>query len=202
MKKLFLVLFIFCSAATMYGQQTETLFRKARVIGVFGGPIVEIGLGDNQNPNTSNGGGIGLIIDHFHIGAYGISSNEWIDKAIDGEEIDDLDFAHGGIWLGFNIPSYKLLHLYASTRIGWGGYDIDFDRGGIDNNVFVLTPEIGVEVNVFKWFRVAGTVGYRFVDGVQEADGFGKDYFNGAIAGITFRFGFFGNWRKRQWDND
>ena len=40
--------------------------------------------------------------------------------------------------------------------------------------------------------RVAGTVGYRWVNGVSENRGYQQDDFNGALAGLTLRFGGFG----------
>lgn len=53
-----------------------------------------------------------------------------------------------------------------------------------------------MELNITQWFRVAGTVGYRYVDGVSENRGYASDEFNGLLGNLTFRFGWFG------WDRE
>ncbi len=62
-----LLIFLICLFATQIAfSQHETLFSKARVIGGFGGPILE--LGDIKGEFTSSvGGGGGVIIDNFFI---------------------------------------------------------------------------------------------------------------------------------------
>lgn len=177
--------------------QHETLFGNARVVGGFGGPIIEWGLGNDLN--TSVGGGGALVIDNFFIGGYGMGSIDF-ESLIDDEDIEEIELGHGGFWLGYTLAPHRLIHLYASGRIGWGGVGIDVSPGSsfprdVDN-IFVLTPELGLELNIAKWFRVAGTVGYRYVDGVNENLGFYKeDTFNGYLANLTFRFGWFG-WHR------
>ena len=173
--------------------QEETLFGKARVRGGFGGPLVEIGV--NNNLNTSVGGGGGLVINSFFIGGYGMGSFDFSDLVDENEEIEGLELGHGGLWLGFSVPSRKLIHFYASGRVGWGALDIRFEDGNFDDldNVFVLTPEAGIELNLTRWFRLAGTFGYRYVDGASEDRGYSNDDFSGTFAGITLRFGGFGH---------
>jgi hypothetical protein len=196
MKRLFFALALACLTLAVDAQH-ETIFNNARVVGGFGAPIVEMGLGNEMT--TAVGGGGAIVIDNFFVGGYGIGSVDF-NALIEDEEIQQIDLGHGGFWLGYTLAPHKVLHLYTSTRIGWGGVGIDvtgnsnFPRD-VDN-VFVLTPELGVELNVAKWFRVAGTVGYRYVDGVNEKLGFYKqDDFNGALANLTFRFGWFG-WHR------
>lgn len=176
--------------------QHETLFNNARVIGGFGAPIVEMGL--NNDLSTSVGGGGALVIDNFFFGGYGMGSVDF-ESLIENEDIDQLELGHGGFWLGYTLAPHNLIHLYTSARIGWGGvgisltdnfHDSDFDK------VFVVTPEVGLELNVASWLRVAGTVGYRHVEGVNEKLGYYEDdTFNGAMANLTFRIGWFG-WNR------
>ena len=175
--------------------QEETLFNRAKIIGAFGAPIVQYSF-HGDDVTTSVGGGGALIIDHFFIGGYGIGTvNEDIFQ-----NIERIELAHGGFWIGAVYPSNKLVHLYSSVRIGWGGVDIDLDNEDFDSfdGVFVVEPEAGLELNVFKFFRIAATVGYRYVDGINESSisGLDKNAFNGVIGGLTFRFGGFGH---RRW---
>ncbi len=195
MKK-FLLITILGMASFSLMAQHETIFNKARVVGGFGGPITEIGLGNKLN--TSVGGGGGLIINSFFIGGYGLGSVDF-EQLIETDDVDVLDIGHGGFWLGGTFRPYKILHGYASARIGWGAVNVELNDTGQTwrdlDKIFVMTPEIGVELNLTKWFRVAGTIGYRYVSGTNEARGYTDEDFSEAIAGITLRFGWFG-WRR------
>ncbi len=178
--------------------QHETLFSNARLSGAFGGPIVEMGIGDARDMTTAVGGGGGLVFRNFFLGAYGVGSIDY-DRLIEEEDIEEIELGHGGIWLGYTLAPHRVLHLYTSARLGWGGIGIDVTDNSPfpddTDNVFVVTPEVGVELNVTKWFRVAGTVGYRFIDGVETGRGYRADDFSGTLANLTFRFGWFG-WHR------
>ena len=175
--------------------QQETLFNRAHVVGAFGGPFIEYSFG-NDDVTTSVGGGGALIVNDFFIGGYGIGS---VDQNIFDNNFERIELAHGGLWLGYTYPSNKLVHLFTSVRLGWGGLGIDLnDDFDTLDGVFVTTPEAGLEVNVFGFFRIAATAGYRYVSGVNELrSGVDKDAFNGMVGMLTFRFGGFGN--RHRW---
>lgn len=183
-------------------QKQETLFGNSRIVGGFGGPIVEWGL--NNNLNTSVGGGGGVVINSFFLGFYGMGSIDF-DKLLDeNEDIETLELGHTGLWLGFSTPSHKLLHLYGSVRMGWGAVNVDLKDPVLEyddlDQVWVITPEIGAELNVTRWFRVAGAVGYRHLDGANAALGYSNKDFRGTTASMTLRFGGFGRFRSKNWD--
>lgn len=196
-KQIITLALLLFSIASIYAQ-TQTLFNRARVVGGFGGPIVEIGLDNNYT--TSIGGGGGLLINSFFIGGYGMGSLDFGELLERDGDIESIDLGHGGVWLGFSVPTHKLVHFYGSARVGWGAIDIEFEDSSFDDfdQVFVFTPEAGIELNVTRWFKLAGTVGYRFLDGVNENSTYTNDDFRGAFAGITLRFGGFGSsWRSK-----
>lgn len=176
--------------------QHETLFNKARVVGGFGAPILEMGI--NNHLNTSVGGGGGIVINSFFLGGYGLASVDF-EELFDNGEVEVLNIGHGGFWLGTTFQPYKILHLYTSARLGWGAVNVDLQ----DNNqrysdidkIFVATPELGIELNLTKWFRIAGTAGYRWVNGTSENRGYSDDDFSGAVATVALRFGWFGSKR-------
>ncbi len=204
MKNILIIVFALMTAFTsLQAQRTETLFGNAHSIGAFGGPIVEYHfIGDDVD--VMAGGGGALIINDFFIGGYGVGSAP--SSVFDIPDIRSLDLAHGGFWLGGTYQTNKLFHLFGSAKLGWGAIGIEFDDDDFDyvDDVFVVQPEAGVEVNVFRWFRLAGTASYRFVDGISTNSGLDSDQFNGFGFNLTFRFGFFGNnfWRNkdRDWD--
>ncbi len=196
MKKLFLVLML--NAIAVWGfAQHETLFNKVKIRGAFGGPIIESGF--RNDLGTSVGGGGGLVFNNMFIGGYGVGSVDF-EKLIE-DELEVLDIGHGGLWLGVALPSYKLIHFYGSARIGWGAVNVQFDNVNSYydlDKIFVLTPEIGLELNVTHWFRIGATAGYRWVDGANESLGYTNDDFTGAMGALTFRFGWFG-WKRGNW---
>ncbi|MEM1320348.1 MAG: hypothetical protein AAGG75_08825 [Bacteroidota bacterium] len=197
MKKLSLLFFVFAICSNLLAQEQETLFRKARVVGAFGGPIVEIGSYDGET-GTAIGGGGGLIIDNFFLGGYGLGGTNITEQLFDSNGDNfSLDIGHGGLWLGFTYKQYKLLHLFSSVKLGWGGVGIEFDDGGpdYDDGIFVVTPELGLELNIFRFFKISATAGYRYVDGIRADGTLDDDHFNGMVGTLTFRFGGFGNWR-------
>jgi hypothetical protein len=67
------------------------------------------------------------------------------------------------------------------------------------SNLFVTTPEAGLEVNVFSFFRIAATASYRWVNGFDPVGGFKEDELSSFGATLTLRFGGFGD---DDWDND
>ncbi len=195
MKKLLLAT-LFCAFSLFSFGQQETLFNSVHNISGFGGPMVEI---SNINGETviDVGGGGALILDNFFFGGYGLGTDA--PNLSFGGETYDIDFNHGGFWLGYSAIPNKVVHIYSSLRLGWGDTtlrDGDGDKRFSDN-MYVVSPEVGVELNVTSWFRLDLTAGYRFVNGVDdlpEISGLNDDSFTSPFAGITFRFGGFGDW--------
>lgn len=202
MKKIILTLIIiWCGHNLLEAQKTETLFGQAQSVGAFGGPIVEYHYTDGDVDVMAGGGGA-LIINNFWIGGYGVGSAP--SSVFDIPDIRTLELAHGGLWLGGTFKPYKLIHFYSSVKLGWGAVDIEFTDDDFNylDDISVIQPEAGMEVNIFRWFRIAGTASYRFVDGLSSNTGLKSDEFDGLGFNLTFRFGFFGNsnWNTTRWD--
>ncbi|MEL6355855.1 MAG: hypothetical protein AAFQ37_02880 [Bacteroidota bacterium] len=186
--------------------QHETLLGRSPLNGAFGAPIYEFAISDGLQGGI--GGGGGLVFRNFFVGAYGVGATTGLEDLLNSP-LNTLRLAHGGIWLGYTPGSYNVLHPYFSARGGWGVLDIDFDNPGpifIDlDQVFVFTPEAGIELNIARWFRISGTVGYRLLAGVNEgtpADV--TEDLEGIMGSVTLRFGWFGsnrNWRRHRWDD-
>jgi len=200
MKKLFFALTLSTLAFTGFSQRDQTLFDSNGRVGFFGGPIWEFHDFDN-NVQTSTGGGLALILGDAFIGGYGVGEIDF-DDLIDNNE-GQIELAHGGIWVGYVPLQYRAIHPYSSLKIGWGAVGIEFDDEDFDadDGVFVLSPEIGAEVNVFRWFRVAAAVNYRWVDGADDSFDYTNSDFRDWGATLTLRFGLFGKDRNRFWEN-
>lgn len=174
----------------------ETLANSSGRNGFFIAPIIEYT--DLQDTwNTSIGGGMAFVAGDFFIGGYGLGmvEEDWFES-----DFEEIEMGHGGIWLGFATPQRKALHLITSVKAGWGAVNIDFeDEFDYDDTFFAITPEAGLELNVFNWFRVGATVGYRFMNGLDDSPNFDKDNLQGMTGALTFRIGGFGRDRNRGW---
>jgi len=175
--------------------QEETLFDNARVVGAFGGPFVEYGE-ILEEGGVMVGGGGALQFQRFFFGGYGIGTN--FPQTLIDDDYYTVNLGHGGFWLGYTIPSHKLFHVYASAKTGWGRIRFKEDRSDKDSDaiysdrIFAFTPELGVEVNVTDFFRVALTGGYHLVTDVDNLPAeYSDDDFSGFMGGLTFRFGSF-----------
>ncbi len=199
MKNLFFVALLLLIGITETFAQEQTLFNRSRSAGFFVSPLIEYSSFDDE-VRSSSGLGLGLVIDGFFIGGYGLAAVD-IDALIEDEaESLEVDLAHSGLWLGYTWPSHSLIHLFTSVKGGWGLVNTTFDSSGIENadRVFVVTPEIGAEINLFRWLRLAATGGYRQVNGVNNTiSGISNADVSGVTGTLTLRIGGFGRpWRK------
>lgn len=192
MKSFIITTFMLLFCGAIFAQE-QTLFGRSHVTGGFGSMIFEYGLNEKKI-GTSVGGGGGIVFKNFFLGGYGVGSVDF-NYLLDNNDLEKIDIGHGGLWVGITVPTNKLIHLYASGRFGWGAVDIPVDDPNFQfrdaDQVFVMTPEAGIELNVARWFRVAGTVGYRFLRGANENRGYTNDDFSGSHWGLTLRFGGF-----------
>lgn len=178
-------------------QQDETLFRNSRVRGGFISPIFSWSHA-NGKTGYGAGGGLGVVFDNFFIGLYGMG--ETFDAPKSGPT--QLVLGHGGLWAGYHFPSHRLVHLYTSLKVGGGGTgttdfddDWDFDDNWEDATL-VIVPEAGLELNVARWMRLSGTVGYRFVEGFDGWGNYGKNDLNAPVFALTLRLGWFSGKQK------
>lgn len=199
MKKLILSLLV-CASFQLSAQSDETIFSDIHRIGAFGAPIFDFGDFD-ADVTTATGGGGALILNDFFIGGYGIGNNDF--SKVVNDTIETIDFGHGGFWLGLTPRQSKTFHPYFSLRIGWGDVDSKIKNVADPGNstsfnnidkIFVLTPEAGVEINVFSFFRIAVAANYRWVNGLTNLQNFEDKDFNNFGATLTLKFGGFGSY--------
>lgn len=173
--------------------QHETLFNDLKVVGAFGGPLIEIG-SINGEVGADIGGGGAVLFENLFLGGYGLGTDYPQARVVDGgeESIYDIKFSHGGLWLGYIQGPNKLVHLTSSVKIGWGKSRLrqegDFRY---KDQIFVMVPELGVEVNLTRFFRLSLTGGYRWVNGINTLPGLDNGDFSSAVGMVTFRFGGF-----------
>jgi len=220
---LFLALFINTTSA----QEMQTLFGggedKASVSG-FGGIFNEFS-GFDGDFAFSMGGGAALLIDQrFFIGGYGLglttrhlrSYNVYNYDGTPDIMLDDVytRFGHGGFWLGYIHNPKKAINFGGNLKLGWGSYSFTNKRYPYEedswetyalDNVFVITPQVDMNMNLLKWMRLSVGVGYRVVTGVDktyytmenntlvEKPYMEKNALNSVTGNVTLAFGWFNN---------
>ncbi|MEY3050892.1 MAG: hypothetical protein RLY31_677 [Bacteroidota bacterium] len=198
MKPLLSFLFLLSVTAGLIAQKDETLFSGVERSGAWGSPLFEY-LDPGSDIQVNRGGGGAVVLNDFFLGGYGMGSMD-ATKRIDSEGIQDkIRFKHGGFWLGYTPLQQKVLHPYGSVRMGWGkarrsATDLQTNQlvGEGDDELFVLTPEAGLELNVFSFCRIAATASYRWVNGLDNLGNFRDSDLSGMGATLTLKFGAFG----------
>lgn len=175
---------------------------RTKVSGFLASSTEFSSIGDDLAVGT--GGGLAILINQsIFFGAYGqgITTSDfrvWEENTVENPLNIRPVFGHGGFWIGGNIFSKKVVHLTVSTKLGWGvlgvfeeDFDFDFDRELVRDLTFVATPEVGVEVNIAKWMKINGTVGYRYAPGISNPY-YAKNSLDGVTGSINLLFGWFG----------
>ena len=202
MRQLLLLMMLFGSLQLASAQRhSGTLFGHYDVTGAFGSPLVEIDQVAGIN-GTNTGGGGALVLERIFFGGYGMGGTyDNVDVLINEQmERYDVRIKHGGLWFGYTPGSHKVIHPYSSLKVGWGSGRLQREGSDtIKDRIFVLQPELGIELNITDFFRIAGTANYRMVSGITDLANLTNDDFRGFSAGITFRIGGFDEF---DWDDD
>ncbi len=193
-------------------QETRYLFENKDIrISGFGGPVLSFSEVSGDAALLTGGGGAVLINRTFYIGGFGegLSSVHTLpvlsvmNSTGDVTDYYDLrtNFGYGGLWAGYIFHPEKVIHAVVSSRIGVGSvslaendYHIDRYDNIMEDMVFVFTPQVELEVNVFRWLRINAGAGYRFTGGIEKQyrnrQGNLVDYFSGKdFSGPQFSLG-------------
>ena len=204
--KQILTIVLLSTGIAMSAQTDDTFFSEINRFGIFGGPIFEISA--NNEDITANAGGGGVVLNDFFFGAYGVGDSyiDGFDFNTDENRFEDIKLKHRGLWFGYTPKQSRAAHPYLSARVGWGrtsykAFDLISSLGPdrITDRIFVLTPEIGAEFNIFQFFRIALAANYRWVNGIDESNPFNSDDLSQFGGSITLRFGSFGDYSWWRW---
>lgn len=192
MKKLIIALsLLLVGLITLSGQREETLFGDLDFSGAWGGTKVNFtAFGDDFTVFKGGWGGLEFNKDFF-IGWGGFSSDD--DFRL--PELPDNEFSmrYNGLMLGYGFNSHKALHPKFAMLIGGGRIEMDdIDR----DQLFVLQPSLGVELNIFRWFRLGLNGGYRIVADT-DIPGLTDQALSAPFTQLVFKFGY--SWGRRNW---
>jgi hypothetical protein len=143
------------------------------------------------NFETLTGLGAGMILNDFHAGLFWQNGNLGT-KLLDDNNSYEINQEIVGLAFGYQKPAAKFFHFQCGLKLGYGSsklevIDLTSVNPALYNNstqTFSVQPEIGGEMNVFKWLRVAMSFGYR------DAFGYGKlhNINTGELSGLTYGF--------------
>ena len=190
-------LLIFCGALllsiSMFAQRDETLANKVnfRITGAWGGSTHSMSFFQDDVAYTNGGFGGVEIGKNFLIGGGG---EQMARRATVNERGNELRLDYGGFMVGYAPSAWRVLHPQFNFMIGGGEATIYDDDGFLDrDNVFVASPSLGFEVNVFRWFRIQAQGGYRFVSQANFAEVSSGDM-SSPYAQLGLKFGW--SWGK------
>ncbi|MEI6123318.1 MAG: hypothetical protein WCQ95_06785 [Bacteroidota bacterium] len=230
MKKIFLILVLFISYANLRAQdstEAKYLVNNPKIpISGFGGILSETSILNKGLSESVGAGGALTITDYFFIGGYGLTltSSHYIDDLVIHSIPDSMffygkklrtNFSHAGIWTGAMFFPKKRFHFGVSTKLGWGNIhlektdvayinNVNFLLDYTNNKVFVITPELELDVNITSWLKFNLGVGYRFVKFLHgdEFDRFKAFKFNTPQITIGLYFGGFPTKEKSETDTE
>lgn len=219
-KLLFIVLTMSVSAMAQDKQPNEMRYvfgeNNCRVSG-FGAPIFEFSSYNGSFAFYTGGGGAAIFNNTFYIGGFGMGLAEnasfgpiYNDNGVVVEEDLSLSFGYGGLWVGYIFRPNAPIHFGISSKFGGGAAVLsyaEFDHSEFEYHmdyVGVVSPQIEVELNLARWFKINFGVGYKFIVGVSDAEYiynaaantrpyFDKNDFSTPYANISLLFGGFGN---------
>ena len=217
-KAFILITFFTFSAFSIYAQEENEpkyLFSGDLDISItgFGGPFVSFFNLDGEFAVGAGGGGAVLLNQRYFLAGYGIglATKHYRNDLYEITGIENPNNMFMGMvdsCLGYIHNYHKAIHWCFSTKLGWGEisivdeyyYNSVNDRKGRDV-VFVINPQLELELNFTKWFKMNVGAGYNFTTGIDktyiDVDGNTHDYYNSSDfsypqATISLLFGGFG----------
>jgi len=141
------------------------------------------------------------------LGGYGLvtkSSFDYVPPTPDPIQPVRIGMGYGGLAMEYTFFGKKKVHFSIPVLIGVGGftfYEEDADLWDDNFNdigtsaAFVAEPGINVEMNLFKYFRFAAGVSYRYVSGTSFDDPTLQNIKDSDLSDLsytaTLKFGFF-----------
>ena len=189
----------FVITATTAAAQAQTLMRDGGSrIGGFGGPAFRVTQAAGETMILGGGGGAVLLNRRLAIGGAGFGGTSRVDtRAIVGTDRGEMDFGYGGLTVEYIVNPTRLVHPTVGILVGGGAVSVwpndlrpRSGRSEREETFGVVEPQLAMELNVAKWFRMGGAVSYRAVIGAEDVR-LRTDELSGASATMFFRFGAF-----------
>ena len=192
MKKISLMALSLLMTVSLFAQREETLFGKSglRLSGAWGGSTLSVTKFSDDYAVFSGGfGGLEFGKSVF-VGWGGYSLVN--DVEFDAFTAQNFEMNYNGLMLGYAFNGQKAIHPTFMLMGGKG--DIELEDAGSSDKIFVIQPSLGVELNVFRWFHLGLTGGYRIVTDTDIV-GLTDNDLSAPFGQISFKFGW--SWGRR-----
>ncbi len=195
MKKITLVIALaIVSTLSLFAQKEETILGSSglRFSGAWGGSVTNLTFFEDDFAITTGGYGGLEFGKTIFVGWGGFSTTS--NFRLPDLTTDRINMSYNGLMLGYAPKAYKALHPQFMLMTGGGRMSI---AGEGSDDVFVVQPSIGAELNIFRWFRIGLDAGYRFVGDTDFNDINDSDV-SAPFGQINFKFGYsWGRYRSR-----
>ena len=205
MKKSFVLIVCLLSIYAVFAQKNPHTLVGQGVEFVSGFGAFNIGFTriDGNVVTMLGGEGAILINNSFYIGGYGMGMSDDLSQIhvhpIEGPITYNVDFAHGGAYMGYMINTEGLIHFGLSTKVGWGNVwvhkniffeDDNLFPNNVNDGMLIVNPQAEVELNVANWCRINFGAGYQLTNGIANRYYTDSD-FSGVNYQLKFMFGWF-----------
>jgi len=131
---------------------------------------------------------LGLDVGFEYKGNF-LAGYQWrktVDEVVLSDQFNNsqIGLAYHTFLVGYSLPTYRVIHPRFTVGIGPGS----LNANGVKDQLFVIQPAAGVEINLFKWARISLDGGYRMVSGTQAA-GLSNNDLSKFFMAISLRFG-------------
>jgi hypothetical protein len=167
--------------------------------GGFGAPVYKATSIDGKNVNVFGGRGAWMINRTYFLGGFGYGLTSEIGARKDNRN-GKLSLGYGGILGGYNLYTDDLFHASFLLQLGAGQIGIDIGDEDLaladqaddeDSDQFsVIEPEVLLETNVTRYFRIGVGTSYRIARGV-DGDILSTGDVEGWSGVLAFNFGTF-----------
>ncbi|MCX6229969.1 MAG: hypothetical protein NTZ33_00365 [Bacteroidetes bacterium] len=214
MKKTTLLIFLICFHFSLFAQiRTQNDSIKPHKFKGFVSLLTDVTINEQQHFSTVGMGGAYFFGNSMFIGCYGLGlvSPIHLSDILSDNTFNDyhVNYAHGGLWLGYIDYPSRLIHVNFTLKIGWGAIFLDDINKTINYNYkrsefLVITPQYELEVMVTNWLRLDFGLGIRFISGMKlnytDANGINRNLYNssdfeGLIASFALKLGKINNSR-------
>lgn len=171
--------------------------------------ITDITMNDNRQFVMTGIGGAFSFNDKFYVGGYGmgLTTSIYQQWSFNGNKSAEyqLNFAHGGLWLGLIDEPCKRFQNKFSIKIGWGALFLQNINTVINYNsardeFLIISPQIETGIALTDWLRINLGIGVRFLSGIstlyKDQNGimtkiYKSSDFEGINGSLTLSFGSF-----------
>ncbi|MEM1326255.1 MAG: hypothetical protein AAGI23_09895 [Bacteroidota bacterium] len=181
------LLAILIGSLTAQGQKDETLFSESgiRLTGAWGGPTLGATLVDSDVVRQSGAQFALEFNKNLLLG--------WRTHRVDFPNLDSrqIDFSYNGLFLNYAPAAHKAFHPSFGFFASGGHVGFTGQSKNEQEDILVAQPEIGFEINAFRWMKVNISGGYRFAyftgdefQTIRDTD------LSAPFAHLAFKFGF------------